>query len=403
MTSATSWRGAPLSSAQRRAASAARADGSGRRSSGTPGTLPTAGAWRPPVVGPTFARVARSGRHGPRPTHLACVPGLDDGAHGHDPQRPRRTHRRPGRPVLLGRPRWAAGRPGRRRRARARRLARQLARPRPAADPPSTGCWRSTSPATAARPAPGGPPPCARLPAARPLRRARSSASRSCCSATRWARAISVLHAAARPEQVRGLALIGPALPRLRTSVPGRALAKQVALFAVPGVAERSLARRRTRLGAEAFVQATLELTCADASRCRRRCGSSPCSSPGAGQRPGRRQAFLEAARSLAVLVTRSGAYRQVLASVSAPGIVLQGRQDRLVPVSGVAQLAALRRTGHCTCSTGSGTCPRSRRPGAPPTCSSPGSRPASPRSPPPRPRADLTAAGPTDLLAGAS
>ena len=61
--------------------------------------------------------------------------------------------------------------------------------------------------------------------------------------------AISVLHAAARPEQVRGLALIGPALPRTRTDVPGRALAKQVALFAVPGLAERSLARRRNRLG----------------------------------------------------------------------------------------------------------------------------------------------------------
>jgi pimeloyl-ACP methyl ester carboxylesterase len=57
---------------------------------------------------------------------------------------------------------------------------------------------------------------------------------------------------------------------------------------------------------------------------------------------PDAEQAFLEAARSLAVLVTRSGAYRQLLSSVTAPGIVLQGELDRLVPVSGVAQLTSL-------------------------------------------------------------
>jgi len=155
--------------------------------------------------------------------------------------------------------------------------------------------------------------------------------------------AVSILHAAAQPSHVRGLALIGPALPRPRTSVPGRALAKQVALFAVPGVAERSLARRRTRLGAEAFVQATLELTCADPSKVSpetRRLAVQLVEERTNG--PDSEQAFLEAARSLAVLVTRSAAYRAILASVTVPGIVLQGRQDRLVPVSGVAQLTSL-------------------------------------------------------------
>ncbi len=155
--------------------------------------------------------------------------------------------------------------------------------------------------------------------------------------------AISILHAAARPDHVRGLALIGPALPRPRTAVPGRALAKQVALFAVPGVAERSLARRRTRLGAEAFVQATLELTCADVSKVSpemRELAVRLCEERTNG--PDAEQAFTEAARSLALLVTRSAAYRGLLASVSVPGIVLQGRLDRLVPVTGVAQLLAL-------------------------------------------------------------
>jgi pimeloyl-ACP methyl ester carboxylesterase len=155
--------------------------------------------------------------------------------------------------------------------------------------------------------------------------------------------AISVLLAAQQPAAVAGLALIGPALPRLRTDVPHRALAKQVALFAVPGVAERSLARRRARLGAEAFVQATLELTCADVSRVSpgtRELAVQLCAERANG--PDADAAFLEAARSVGVLVTRASAYRAVLASVTAPGIVLQGELDRLVPPSGVAQLAAL-------------------------------------------------------------
>jgi pimeloyl-ACP methyl ester carboxylesterase len=155
--------------------------------------------------------------------------------------------------------------------------------------------------------------------------------------------AISLLHAAEHPGEVAGLALIGPALPRTRTEVPGRSLAKQVALYAVPGLAERTLARRRARLGAEAFVQATLELTCADASRVSpgmRAAAVRVCEERANG--PDAEAAFLEAARSLGLLVTRATWYRALLASVTAPGIVLQGSLDRLVPSSGIQQLAAL-------------------------------------------------------------
>ena len=155
--------------------------------------------------------------------------------------------------------------------------------------------------------------------------------------------AISMLQAADHPERVTGLALIGPALPRQRTSVPPPALAKQIALFAVPGLAERALARRRARLGAEAFVQATLELTCADASRvspAMRELAVRLCADRTNG--PDAEAAFLEAARSLGLLATRTRAYRSLIASLSQPGIVLQGERDRLVPAAGVRQLAAL-------------------------------------------------------------
>lgn len=216
--------------------------------------------------------------------------------------------------------------------------------------------------------------------------------------------AISVLHAAAHPTHVRGLALIGPALPRPRASVPGRALAKQVALFAVPGVAERSLARRRTRLGAEAFVQATLELTCADVSKVSpetRRLAVQLSEERANG--PDGEQAFLEAARSLAVLVTRSAAYRQLLASVTAPGIVLQGKLDRLVPVSGVAQLATLQPDWALHLLDGVGHVPQIEVPGRTADLLLPWLASLPMASLPLHLAPDLTAAGPTDLLAGAS
>jgi len=216
--------------------------------------------------------------------------------------------------------------------------------------------------------------------------------------------AISVLHAAAQPDHVRGLALIGPALPRLRTSVPGRALAKQVALFAVPGVAERSLARRRTRLGAEAFVQATLELTCADVTKVSPEMRHLAVRlSEERANGPDGEQAFLEAARSLALLVTRSGAYRQLLASVTAPGIVLQGTLDRLVPVSGVAQLAMLQPDWTLHLLDGVGHVPQIEAPRRTAELLLPwlSSLPAASHHLDLAP--DLTGDGPTDLLAGAS
>lgn len=212
--------------------------------------------------------------------------------------------------------------------------------------------------------------------------------------------ALSLLHAAEHPDHVTGLALIGPALPRTPAQSPGRVIAKQVALFAVPCVAERSLARRRSRLGAEAFVEATLELTCADPSTVSgemRELAVQLVTDRANG--PDGEQAFLEAARSLALLVTRAGAYRSLIASVTAPGIVLQGELDRIVPPAGVEQLRRLQPGWGLHLLDGVGHVPQIEAPrrtadlllpwlASLPTLSS---------------GADLSATGSTDLMAGAS
>ena len=155
--------------------------------------------------------------------------------------------------------------------------------------------------------------------------------------------AISMLQAAAEPASVRGLVLLGPALPRARTHVPRPALARQVALCAVPRLGERALTRRRARLAPEQLVQETLRWTTADVSTVSS--GMRELAVELAAARaaePDCDAAYLEAARSIGLLVARAGAYRAIIGSIIAPAIVLQGALDRLLPAAGVRQLRAL-------------------------------------------------------------
>ena len=154
---------------------------------------------------------------------------------------------------------------------------------------------------------------------------------------------IAILEAAAAPAGVDGLVLIGPALPRTRSGRPAPALARQVAICAVPRIGEKVLVRRRERLGAEGLIRETLALTTADASRVSdgmRRLAVELLDCRAAG--PDTEAAFLEAARSLGLLLARASSFRATLASVRAPALVLQGALDRLVPAAGVRQLAGL-------------------------------------------------------------
>ena len=152
---------------------------------------------------------------------------------------------------------------------------------------------------------------------------------------------IGLLEAAEAPEKVAGLVLIGPALPRMRADRPNPALARQVALCAVPGLAPRVLARRKEKLGAEAWIDQTLALTTADATRVSPGMRSLAVELVGAAASDGD-AAYLEAARSLGLLVARAAGYRAVIAGLDVPGLVIQGALDRLVPPAGVRQLAAL-------------------------------------------------------------
>lgn len=151
---------------------------------------------------------------------------------------------------------------------------------------------------------------------------------------------LSILEAAAHPERVLDLVLIGPAAPRGRTDRPDRAVAREAALLATPGVAPRVLARRHARLGAAGVVSAQLALTTADVSRVPeevRAVAVELVASRAAG--PDAEAAFLEAARSLVALLARPAVYREKVAAVRTSALVLHGALDRLVPPSCSAAL----------------------------------------------------------------
>jgi pimeloyl-ACP methyl ester carboxylesterase len=155
---------------------------------------------------------------------------------------------------------------------------------------------------------------------------------------------LSLLQAAEEPATVRGLVLIGPAVPRVRREAPDRELARLAAIYAVPRMGERYLVRRRSRLGAEGLVSEQLAMTTSDPARvsqAARRLAVQLLEERAAG--PDAEAAFLEAARSLVALLARPRRLRSCVRRVTAPTLLLTGREDRLVPLSGVQQLAATR------------------------------------------------------------
>lgn len=151
---------------------------------------------------------------------------------------------------------------------------------------------------------------------------------------------ISILQASRRPETVSGLVLLDPAVPGGRRKLDGRVVLN-FAAFGLPGVGERFLAARRRRLGPLATVRQTLEL-----------CGIDPDTVPPRlidrsvallNQRQdvaGMDRAFLTAARSLLLLLVDPRLLRRAMAAIEVPVLLVQGDQDRLVPVTAAREAA---------------------------------------------------------------
>jgi pimeloyl-ACP methyl ester carboxylesterase len=153
--------------------------------------------------------------------------------------------------------------------------------------------------------------------------------------------ALAVLQAFARPASVRGLVLLAAPMPRTPWEPMTPELALRVALCVWPWLARTALAARFRRLGPEEYVRRALALTCASAEAVDEGTRQMLVQRVEAGCTEDH-ATFVEAARSVGLLVARAAAYRRAIASAAVPGMVMHGAVDRLVTPAALTQVAAL-------------------------------------------------------------
>jgi len=151
---------------------------------------------------------------------------------------------------------------------------------------------------------------------------------------------ISILTAARAPGSVSGLVLLDAAVPGPRGR-PDPLIAVSFAAYALPGIGERVLRRRRSGQPPLRRVRELLQL-----------CGVDPDSLPPElihrsvtlleerRDVEGMDKAFLAAARSLLRLLADPRRYRAAMSAITAPVLMIQGDQDRLVPVTAARDVA---------------------------------------------------------------
>jgi pimeloyl-ACP methyl ester carboxylesterase len=155
---------------------------------------------------------------------------------------------------------------------------------------------------------------------------------------------IALLEAAASPQRVAGLVLVGPSLPRPRGQRLDRAVAAIFTAYALPGIGEWFLSRRRRRLGPEGLVRETLRLCCVDPARVPAEViAASVVLASERASMPWADSAFLQATRSVLAVLARRRRYLAAIRAVTAPTLLVQGAADRLVPLSAARMAARLR------------------------------------------------------------
>jgi pimeloyl-ACP methyl ester carboxylesterase len=167
--------------------------------------------------------------------------------------------------------------------------------------------------------------------------------------------AVAVLLAATRPELVRTLTLVSPAMPDLR---PRRGSDPVLPLLLLPG-ADRLVGRRLIRMPPEARVRALLMLCYADPSRVPpNRLAEAAADVRHRNELPWATDALARALRGLigAYFVRGPRSLWRLAARITAPTLVVWGAEDRLVDVSLAprtalaipdARLLVLPRIGH--------------------------------------------------------
>jgi pimeloyl-ACP methyl ester carboxylesterase len=152
--------------------------------------------------------------------------------------------------------------------------------------------------------------------------------------------AIGVGLAARRPDLVRSLVLVDPAVPQRGARLPPWQLVARMAPLMVPQLGGRVIGVRARRLGPAGMVDSTLEWSVARPDRVdpelRERLVALATERGAFPEVPG---AYADAARSLFFYF--QGGMTSDFARVARPTLIVHGALDRLVPVSSVRAVAA--------------------------------------------------------------
>jgi pimeloyl-ACP methyl ester carboxylesterase len=153
---------------------------------------------------------------------------------------------------------------------------------------------------------------------------------------------VSIMEAVAHPESVAGLVLIDPVLPMARGARPDPLMTAVFALYALPVIGERYLARHRARASTRELVREVLTTCCADPTCIPEELIDASVAL--ANERAavgGLDAAFLRAARSLMRVTAMRRRYWATMRAIRPPVLLMAGEEDRLVSVRAAREAAA--------------------------------------------------------------
>jgi len=152
--------------------------------------------------------------------------------------------------------------------------------------------------------------------------------------------AVSALTAGSHPDAVAGLALVDPALPMPR-QYPDALVAGLFLMYAAPGVGELFMKWAETRLTSRQRVERAVRLCFADPARSSESVmAAATALAEHRRSAKGKDQSFLQAARSLMLLLSRPTRYRSLLRGLTVPTMLIHGAADRLVPIAAARAVA---------------------------------------------------------------
>ncbi|HEY0496531.1 MAG TPA: alpha/beta hydrolase [Kutzneria sp.] len=152
---------------------------------------------------------------------------------------------------------------------------------------------------------------------------------------------ISVLQTHNNPSSVAGLVLVDPALPPVSTR-PDLRVAGMFATYLLPGLGELYMRLAQSGMPARQQVRRMHNLVFADPRRADPKLEEvSVALVEQRRQIRGKEESFLGATRSLMRLLARPDRYRDIMAGIAAPVLLISGDADRLVPIAAARRVAA--------------------------------------------------------------